>query len=128
MDDIGVIIGLILGTIIAVAIVIVSIVVYRYEKIHHPKIRYEDIPEPNVEFFNAKVLTKRMNYYVDPKEIKLPRSVLEFIVEFELDDGTIHEFSLTKEMFDKIEEGQKSTLVLMNGMFFDFGEGEEITD
>lgn len=31
-------------------------------------------------------------------------------------------------MFDKLEEGQESTLVLMNGLFFDFGEGEEITD
>lgn len=35
---------------------------------------------------------------------------------------------IAKEMFDKLEEGQESTLVLMNGLFFDFGEGEEITD
>ena len=129
MDDIVVItITLIIGTIMFAGIVVAAILVYRYEKEYHPKLDYKDIPEPSVEYFNAKVLTKRMNYYIDPKAIHLPRSVLEFLVTFELENGTKHEFSLTKEMFDKLEEGQESTLVLMNGMFFDFGEGEEINN
>ena len=31
-----------------------------------------------------------------------------------------------KEEFEKIEEGEESTLVLLNNMFFDFGQREEI--
>jgi hypothetical protein len=47
-------------------------------------------------------------------------------VNFLLENGEEREYYVSKEIFDKVEEGQESTLVLLNGMFFYFGEGEEI--
>lgn len=65
-------------------------------------------------------------YYIS--ELNIPRSVTEYFITFLLETGEERELSLSQEMFEKIEEGQESTLVLLNDMFFDFGEGEPIED
>ena len=83
------------------------------------------IQEPKTEFFEAKALKKRIYiYYEDP--IRKPRSVTQYFITFLLETGEEKEFSLPQEFFEKIDEGQESTLVLVNGRFFDFSEGETI--
>ena len=47
-------------------------------------------------------------------------------MNFRLENGEEREYYVSKELFDRVKEGQESTLVLLNGMFFDFGEGEDI--
>lgn len=112
-------------------LLIVGIVlwIYLYERKYHPKIKtnYEVIETPEPEFFQAKALRKRVNiYYIS--ELNIPRSVTEYFITFLLETGEERELSLPQEIFEKIEEGQESTLVLLNDMFFDFGEGENMDE
>ena len=115
-----------------IVIVIVSVtglIVFLYERKYHStiktKVDYDEIPESQAEYIQAKALKKRVHvYYVS--QLNIPRSVTEFRVMFEVEDGTEREYSLTQELFEKIEEGQEGTLVLLNDTFFDFGDGEDI--
>ena len=103
--------------------------VYFYERKYHPKIKvsYDDIEEPQPEFFQAKALKKRVHVYY-ASELNIPRSVTEYYITFLLENGEENEYMLSQEMFEKIEEGQEATLVLLNGLFFDFGEGESMDE
>lgn len=115
------------STILLIAAIVLWI--YLYERKYHPKkkILYEDIEEPKSEFFQAKALKKRIHVRYEGY-VKMPKSVMEYFVLFQLENGTQEEFMLSQEMFEKIEEGQEGTLVLLNGLFFDFGDGEVIED
>lgn len=88
------------------------------------KLQNQPPDEPKTTFLQAKVLGKRIHVYYT--NIKLSKSETEYWVNFLLENGEEWEYYVSKEIFDKVEEGQESTLVLLNGMFFDFGEGEEI--
>ena len=44
------------------------------------------------------------------------------------DEGDKREYSVGKETFESIYEGQASTLVIVDGQFFAFEDGEEIMD
>ena len=90
------------------------------------QLQNQPIQKPKATFLQAKVLGKRIHiHYVN---IKLSKSETEYWVNFLLENGEEREYYVSKEIFDKVEEGQESTLVLLNGMFFDFGEGEDIED
>jgi hypothetical protein len=121
---------LIIGIAIPITILLIAGIVlwiYLYERKYHPKIKtnYDEIETPEPEFFEAKALRKRVHiYYVS--ELNIPKSVTEYFITFLLETGEEREFSLSQEMFEKIEEGEESTLVLLNNMFFDFGDGEDI--
>ena len=84
-----------------------------------------EIEAPKVEYFQAKALKKEVRIYY-ASEINIPKSVTEFRILFLFEDGRKQEFSLSQEMFEKIKEEQKGTLVLLNGIFFDFGDGEDV--
>ncbi len=82
---------------------------------------------PNVQFFTAKVIKKRVHvYYVS--EINIPISETQYWITFLLEERKEQEFLVPKELFERIEEGQEGTLVTTNGNFFDFGDGEDIED
>ena len=121
---------LILGISIPIVVVFFTIIIwilYWYERKYHPKIKtnYEVIETPEPEFFEAKALRKRVHIYY-ASELNIPKSVTEYYITFLLENGEEKEYSLSKEMFEKIEEGQESTLVLLNKLFFDFGEGKSV--
>ena len=102
---------------------VLSIVLY--ERKHYPKNKTGDIIElQKAIFLPAKALRKRIN--MQRESIKLPRLQLSFFVTFLLETGEEKEYELSQEAFEKIEEGKQATLVLVNGLFFDFGDGEEI--
>lgn len=74
----------------------------------------------------ARVLSKRTDKeYVG--SVKTPSYHPLFFVTFETDEGEIKEYSVSKEMFDEIYEDQTSTLLTVDGDFFYFGDGEDIT-
>ena len=121
---------LIISLVTVIVIVgVTGLVVFLYERKYHPtvktKVDYDAIPEPQAEYIQVKALKKRIQvYYVS--QLNIPRSVTEFLVMFAMKDGTEQEYSLSQELFEKIEEGQEGTLVLLNGGFFDFGDGENM--
>ena len=84
--------------------------------------------EPEYEFVQARVLSKRCSNYYQP-ELRmpmLPAQKSESFVTFLREDGSEVEYAVRQEVFESIEENQEGTLVTVNGNFFDFGDGEEI--
>jgi len=84
------------------------------------------LEEEKVVYRQAKAVKKRIHIYYT--SIKQPKSVMQYWVKFSFDDGTEKEYEISKQIFDRIEEGEDGTLVLYNGVFFDFGAGEEIVE
>lgn len=76
-------------------------------------------------FVRAKVIEKKINHYYY-KGLNLPMNVSRCILVFETEEGKTEEYPVPEDFFLKTEEGQEGTLVTINGMFFDFGEGEDL--
>lgn len=123
---------LIIGITLPIAFLLIAGIVlwiWLYERKYHPKkkINYEDIETPTPQFFQAKALKKRIHVRYEGY-VKMPKSIMEYFILFELENGEQEEFMLSQETFEKIEEGQEGTFVLLNGLFFDFGDGEMIEE
>ncbi len=82
------------------------------------------IEEPLTEFFNATVKSKRI--FKSFVGVQMVRSTFEYLATFELENGQEVEYAIGQEYYQEIEEGQIGQLVLVNGNFFSFGEGEDI--
>ena len=50
----------------------------------------------------------------------------EFYVTFKTENDEEIEYPVRQEIWEGIAEYQEGTLVLVNGNFFDFGDGQEI--
>ena len=55
-------------------------------------------------------------------------SEIVFFVSFLTDDGETREYRVTKEIYERCEIYQTGDLVTYDGIFFDFGEGEEFKE
>lgn len=85
------------------------------------------IEEPQAEFFNATVKSKRIyEKFVGKVSVQALVGVFEYFVTFLLEDNREMEFQIGQALYEKLQEEQTGTLVLVNGQFFDFGDGEEI--
>lgn len=83
------------------------------------------IEEPTAEFFEATVKSKRIyKRYVG--EVRMQHAVYEYFATFSLENGEETEYEIEQEWYEKIEQGKSGTLVLINGKFTSFGEGEDI--
>lgn len=83
------------------------------------------IEEPSAEFFEATVKSKRIyKRYVG--EVRMQHAVYEYFATFSLENGEETEYEIEQEWYEKIEQGESGTLVLINGKFTSFGEGEDI--
>ena len=82
------------------------------------------IEEPTTEFFDAIVKSKRI--FKSFVGVKMVHSAFEYFATFALENGQEVEYEIGQELYEKIEQGEAGTLVLINGNFFSFGEGEDI--
>lgn len=80
--------------------------------------------DPDTEFFNATVKSKRVFKRFDG--VQLVHSTFEYYATFILENGEEREYQLNQEIFEKIQEEQTGVLVLISGIFFSFGDGEDI--
>jgi hypothetical protein len=80
----------------------------------------------DTEAVGARVISKDFENKVNGT--KYVRHSSSFFVTFLTDDGEEKEFKVTRELFDRLYEDQTGTLVTVNGNFFDFGDGEELTE
>lgn len=90
-----------------------------------PEAEEEDelpLPEPIAK--NARVVEKR--FESDVIGTKSVKQVSSFYVTFFTEDGETVEHAVPQELFLSIEKGQESTLITIDGQFFDFGDGEEV--
>ncbi len=75
-------------------------------------------------FENTKVLQKGIrNLSVG---LRQPKCIVEFGVLFLTEENEEKFFLVSEEVYTKLQEGQAGTLVVTNGRFVDFGDGEEI--
>ncbi len=114
---------------LAVFIVPIALLVRKEEKKQAEAAPSEDaLQEPaGTRFVRAKVLQKKINHYYY-KGLNLPKNESSFALVFETEEGETEEYPVPQEFFMQTEEGQEGTLVTINGMFFDFGEGQDISD
>lgn len=85
------------------------------------------IEEPKAEFLQATVKSKRIYERFEGKvSVQTLVGVFEYFVTFVLEDGREVEYQIGQELYEKLQTEQTGMLVLVNGRFFDFGDGEEI--
>lgn len=100
------------------------------KKIEESEERGEEIfqiNETEPEFFNATVKSKRIyERFVNGVSWTTPVGVFEYYVTFELENGEEMEHKISQELYEIFNEGQTGTLVLFNGNFFSFGDGEDV--
>lgn len=85
------------------------------------------IDEPETECFTATVKDKRIyERFVTGVSMATPVGKFEYYGTFVLENGEEREFSLGQEWFEKLEAGKTGSLILINGNFFAFDDGEEI--
>ena len=84
------------------------------------------IEEPETEFFNATVKEKRIyKRFVSGVSVTTPVGIFQYFATFKLDNEKEVEYEIGQELYEKITEGQIRTLVILNGNFFAFGDGED---
>lgn len=87
------------------------------------------IEEPRAEFIEAKVAAKRIyEQFVHKGSARVIVGAYRYFATFESVNGTTAEYEIGEEYYNRIQEGQTGTLVLMNGSFFDFGDGEDLEE
>ena len=85
------------------------------------------IEETEAQFFDATVKTKRIyKKFVGGVSVTTPVSIFQYFATFKLDNEEEVEYEIGQELYEKIAEGQIGTLVILNGNFFAFGDGEDI--
>ena len=95
------------------------------ERLRREKVLEDYEKEPEYLFTQAKVLAKEKKaYYVG---VKLPKLVEEYSIRLLTEEGGERNYRVREEVYSRIEKGQEGTLVTVNGNFFDFGDGTDIT-
>ena len=129
--------GTIIAVIIGVGVIAIWIIMgfalkkdMAKERIRREKVLEEYEQEPEYAFVNARVISRKKTtfYQTELRMPTLPAQNLECIVTFLTEKGESLEFQIREEIFDRIQEDQEGTLVTVNGNFFDFGDGEDITN
>ena len=96
------------------------------ERLRREKVLEDYEKEPEYLFTQAKILSKEKKaYYVG---VKLPKLVEEYSIRLLTEEGEERNYRVREEVYSRIEKGQEGTLVTVNGNFFDFGDGTDITD
>ena len=96
------------------------------KRLHREKVLEEYEKEPEYLFTQAKILSKEKKaYYVG---VKLPKLVEEYSIRLLTEEGEERHYRVREEVYSRMEEGQEGTLVTVNGNFFDFGDGTDITE
>ena len=84
------------------------------------------IEEPDTQFFVATVKEKRIyQKFVTGVSVGTPIGLFQYFATFQFENDEEIEYEIGQEWYEKIEKGQTGQLVLVNGNFFSFGEGED---
>ena len=87
------------------------------------------IEEPETEFMEATVKEKRIyKKFVSGVSVTTPVGLFQYFATFQLDNNEEVEYEITQAWYEKIEKEQTGTLVLVNGNFFSFGNGEDVEE
>ena len=123
-----------IGAIICLAILAIYTYVYcarirterqeALDKMEQTEEEEYELPEPVA--CNARVLEK--HFASDVIGTKSVKQVSSYYVTFFTEDGETVEYPVPEEIFLTIEKGQESTLITVDGKFFDFSDGESVEE
>ena len=120
--------------VVLIAFLLVLSMVRQYQK---NKARNEELMEeleteyelPPVDAVNAVVLGKEIlmeKNVVSPEKIVHTHKLI-YNVQFSTENRDIVEYDVPQELFEELFVGQRGTLATVDGEFFDFGDGEDIS-
>lgn len=85
------------------------------------------IEEPETQFVEATVKEKRIyQKFITGVSVTTPVGLFQYFATFQLENDEEVEYEIGQQWYEKIEKAQTGQLVLINGNFFSFGEGEDI--
>lgn len=84
----------------------------------------EEAPEP--VFVKARAVAKRAD--VEFEGARVVQSEICFIVTFQTEAYDLIELEVPEDVYLRITKDQEGMLMTVNGIFHDFGDGEEIED
>lgn len=85
------------------------------------------IEEPETQFVEATVKEKRIyQKFITGVSVTTPVGLFQYFATFQLENDEEVEYEIDQQWYEKIEKAQTGQLVLINGNFFSFGEGEDI--
>lgn len=85
------------------------------------------IEEPETIFYQATVIEKRIfEKFITGVSAVTPVGLFEYFILFDLGENGEAEYQVSQEWYEQISEKQTGTLVIVNGRFFSFGDGEEM--
>ena len=85
------------------------------------------IDEPTTEYIEATVKSKRIyEKFVNGVSWTTPVGVFQYFATFQLENGEEIEYEIGQEYYEKMESAQTGILVIINGNFFAFGDGDEM--
>ncbi len=115
------------GSIVGIAVMVITSIKKAFfsAKKSFTETDHHSDEKENVEAVDAVVLSKRIDGEWTGG-FQTPQYETGYFVSFLTDDGKTKEYRVGEELFQTITEGQSSTLVTVNGVFFGFGDGEEI--
>jgi hypothetical protein len=83
-------------------------------------------PAPDISTVGARVIKKSI--LDGTSGTRIPKYSMELFIAFLTDDGEVVEYKVEQEAFERIELDQTGKLLTLGGNFFDFGEGEELSE
>ena len=83
----------------------------------------EELPE--LAAYEATLTDKHVETFGKGKNVN--SRAVEFWLTFETEEGE-KKFKVSRDFFDKFNEGDKGTLVVEGDHIFDFGEGEDVVE
>lgn len=110
------------GTIFVIFCAIMGVKQYKRDIAKQKELKKEDIKpdEPEYTTVTMRATVVDQTCCVKMAGIKTPKTVKEFVVVFQLENGDILKLNVPEEMYDGFEQGQTGILSVIDGALYGF--------
>ena len=112
---------------IYIAVIFICMAIYIAYVLLKPSKKTDEAPKAEVEEESNELTATPAVVVSKYADAKSTRHNIYYFVVF-LVDGEEREVSVDRKTFERVYEGESSTLVMEGDKFLDFSDGEEITD
>ncbi len=110
------------GTIFTIFACIMAVKEYKRYIAKQKEHKKEDVKpdEPESTTVTTRATVVDQTCYVKTVGIKMPKTVKEFVIVFQSEDGVILKLNVPEEMYDGFEQGQTGILSTVDGELYGF--------
>ena len=110
------------GTIFIIFAIIMAVKQYKQDIAKQKKSKSENIKpnEPEYTTVTIKATVVDQTCCVKMVGIKTPKTVKEFVIVFQSENGDILKLNVPEEMYDGFEQGQTGVLSIIDGVLYGF--------